>query len=627
LQTLSDFLASAPKTYLSKLYRRDNPDAGLVSGSKVVEAVQARALDAGRLKEVLAEMEPECRRLLLAIYASEERGMLESELMRGCEGGSGPAGYFLGMLESELLVVRRDGEHRSYHGFREISRQILPGLLEEFVPRETVPPQTAWISNVPHAASHFCHFLAKAARGELRLTQTGELHRKSLTDLARGFASGDMLSSAVAEEEAVFLFRFAVDSDLLTEDAGVLRLSASAMEWLENGSGELEHRLRAWWLRRRARGLSRLLKALSGQPGELSADEALPVAALSPLFAVYEGWDKLRARATSDKMTWENLSRLLRELWLLGGAELAMTKGRIRWARVISYDEEGERDGKARRGEESPRGLPNFEALVPAGIPLARLFQVELLATRENDERLTRYRFTKDSVVAGLRAGLSPESLEELATWLGFEAPARRVMAEWAATYASAVFREVFMLRVRDAGRFAELESFPQFMELVTEVIPNYGFVLPRSARDSARELLHAFDLLPGEELESPAAGRRPVTAGEAEPAWSLPVFSHGEAVYRQVIPVRRETAIDRAAARERVEDPALRLRTLENAIAAQKPVEFNYAPGAGRLRIQPLHVLRNRDPMKLIAVDLASGHRNEYLIDQIQALRIEEAA
>ena len=165
-------------------------------------------------------------------------------------------------------------------------------------------------------------------------------------------------------------------------------------------------------------------------------------------------------------------------------------------------------------------------------------------------------------------------------------------------------------------------------MELVTEVIPNYGFVLPRSAQDSARELLHAFDLLPGEETEN-VAGRRPVTAGEVEPAWALPVFSHGEAVYRQVIPVRRETAPDRAAAKERVEDPALRLRTLENAIAAQKSVEFNYdaGQGAARLRIQPLHVLRNRDPMKLIAVDLASGHRNEYLIDQILALRVEEAA
>ncbi len=621
MQTLSDFLASAPKTYLSKIYRRDNPDAGLVSGAKVVEAVQNRALDSARLTELLADMEPECRRLLLAIYASEERGMLESELMRGCEGGSGPAGYFLGLLESELLVVRRDGEHRSYHGFREIARQILPGLLQEFVPQEAVPTQTSWISNAPHAASHFCHFLAKAARGELRLTQTGELHRKSLMDLARGFASGDMLSSAVAEEEAVFLFRFAVDSDLLTEDAGLLRLSSSAMEWLENGSGELEHRLRAWWLRKRARGLSRLLKVLSA-----TTAEALPVASLSPLFAVYEGWDKLRARATSDKMTWENLSRLMRELWLLGGAELAMTKGRIRWVRVLPYDEESDRPA----AEESPRGLPNFEALVPAGIPLARLFQVELLAARENDERLTRYRFTKDSVVAGLRAGLTPESLEELATWLGFEGPARRVMAEWAATYASAVFREIFMLRVRDEGRFAELESFPQFMELVTEVIPAYGFVLPRSARDSARELLHAFDLLPGEELESPVAGRRPVTAGETEPSWILPVFSHGEAVYRQVIPVRRETIADRAVAKERVEDPALRLRTLENAIAAQKSVEFNYDNGgksAARLRIQPLHVLRNRDPMKLIAVDLASGHRNEYLIDQIQALRIEEAA
>jgi hypothetical protein len=619
LQTLSDFLASAPKTHLSKLYRRDNPDAGLVSGSKVAEAVQARALDPERLAESLQAMESEGRRLLLAIYASEERGMLESELTRGCEGGPAAATYLLGVLEQELLVLRREGENRSYHGFREIAKLVLPGLLDEFAPRGEVPAQTAWISNVPHAPSHFCHFLAKAARGELRVTQTGELHRKSLMELARGFASGDMLSSTVGEEEAVFLFRFAVDSELLSEEDGVLRLSPSATQWLENGGEEIDRRLRGWWERRRARGLSRLLKALSAE-GDTPARSA---AALSPLFAVYEGWDKQRAKSAGDLVTWENLSRLIRELWILGGVELAMQKGRVRWARVLPHPAEED----AREVLETPRGLPNFEALVPTGIPLNRLFQVELLAVRENDERVTRYRFTKDSVVAGLRAGMTPESLEELASWLGFETPARRVLAEWAATYATAVFREVFVLRVRDAERLAELEAFPRFMEYITETIPGYGFVLPRAAREPVSDLLRAFDLLPGEETDATAARRPLIASSEADPAWSLPVFTHGDVVYRLVTPVKREAAANPAGARERAEDPAQRLRALENAIAAQRPVEFNYAPGAGRLRIQPLHVLRNRDPMKLIAVDLASGHRNEYLIDQIQALRVVEAA
>jgi hypothetical protein len=639
LQSLSDFLASAPKPHLSKLFRRDNPDAGLVSGAKVADAVLANATDRARLDAVLDGLEPGGRRLLLALYASEERGMLESELVRGCEGGASAAGYWLGAFEYELLALRREGEHRSYHGFRELVPILLPRLLAEFAPAAEPPAQTAWVSNASHGASHVCHFLARAARGDLRLTQTGELHRKSLLDLARGFGAGDILSAAAGLEEAGFLFRFAVDSDLLTEDEGLLRLSPSAGEWLENGGEELSRRLREWWLRRRSRGLSRLLEALSLSegaghqaeergPGARSIPGEAPargVAGLIPLFAVYEGWDKSRAKAPSDLTTWENLPRLLRELWLLGGAEFAMSRGRIRWVRVLSA---AGQSARAAAGAEPARGLPNFEALVPAGIPLNRLFQIELLAVRENDERMTRYRFTKDSVLAGLRTGLGTELLEEVAAWLGFEVPARRVLAEWAATYASASFRELFVLRVRDAARFADLEAFPQFMELVTEVIPGYGFVLPRGARERARELLRAFDLQPGDEAEPALAGRRPVIGEGADIAWSLPVFPHGEAAYRHVAPVRRDDPAERErATRDREDSPAQRLRALENAIAAQRSVEFTYASGSARVKVQPLHVLRNREPMKLIAVDLASGHRNEYALDQMQALRVGEMA
>jgi hypothetical protein len=68
-------------------------------------------------------------------------------------------------------------------------------------------------------------------------------------------------------------------------------------------------------------------------------------------------------------------------------------------------------------------------------------------------------------------------------------------------------------------------------------------------------------------------------------------------------------------------------LRDLEGAIAAQRVVEFTYGDGTVRVRAQPLHVLRNRAPMKLIAVDLASGHRNEYDLDRMLALRVGEMA
>jgi hypothetical protein len=520
------------------------------------------------------------------------------------------------MLEYELLIFCREGEARSYHGFREMVALLLPELLAEFAVPETTSG-AAFISNAAHVGSHFCHLLGRAARGELRLTQAGDLHRKSLQDLARAFASGAGLSAAASEDEAVFLFRFAADAGLLLEDEGVLRPAPLAAVWLDEGRIEWMERLREWWLRRRLGGMSRTLKFLADKAG---ADGAYGVSSLAPLLSVFMGWDRAQAKP-ADSSTWENLPLTLRELWILGGVDFALSKGRIRWGRLLSEAKVSGGDASA----EPARGLPNFEALIPVSAPLHRQFQVEVLARRDNDEMLARFRFTKESVVQGLQAGITADSLQELAAWLGFEAPARRALEDWAAAYVAAVFREIFVLCVRDAGRFAELTDFPQFMELVTEVIPGYGFVLPRAAKEPARELLRVFDLVPGEESALPRA-LQPVAAPASDSGWALPVVAQGEIVYRHAPPLRRELpSLGERGARSRVEETlSQRIQILEGAIRLGKTVEFAYnGNGVGRVQAQPLHVLRNRDPVKLIAVEAGSGHRNEYLLDQVQGLRV----
>ncbi len=626
MQSLSEYLASAPKTHVVKLYRRDHPDTGLIQAAQVVDEVREKTLNKARIQAAVKALDPEARRLLLAIYVAEERGILESELVRGSGGGGVWAGYWLGILEYELLILCREGEGRSYHGFREMAPVLLPELLAEFAPSEEPPSTTGWTSNANFATAHLCHFLSRVARGEMRLTQAGELHRKSLQELSKGFISGETLSGAVAEEEASFLFRFAADAGLLLEEDGELKLSSSAAAWMEEGRADIARRLREWWLRKRVMGLARILPLFADQ--NRSGKSAYAISKLAPVFSVYEGWEKPRAKASAELFTWETLPRTLRELWLLGGVELAMQKGRIRWARVPAMTGENE-STYGSSSSESPRGLPNLEALVPINIPLNRQFQVELVARRDNDEMLTRYRFTKDSVVEGLRAGMTAEALQELAAWLGFEGPARRTLADWAASYVSAVFREIFVLRVRDSERFRELEDFPQFMHLVTEVIPEYGFVMPKSMKEPARELLRVFDLLPGEESSLDRSGR-PVSPEAGDSQWFLPAFAHGEIVYRHAPPSKREPPAmgeERGAKTRAEETPEQRLQMLEDAIVTQRSVEFAHNGAAKRVKVQPLHLLRNRDPIKLIAVELGSGHRNEYMLDQLLNMRVLDEA
>jgi hypothetical protein len=245
VQSLLEYFASAPKTHLVKLYRRDHPDSGLLQATQIMDEVRTRALTPARVQAVLKTLDPEARRLLLAIYGAEERGILEAELVRG--GGGGPVwtGYWLGVLEYELLIVCRDGESRSYHGFREMVPLLLPSLLSEFAAPEKAL-ESGWISNAVHTTAHLCHFLGRVALGGIRLTQAGELHRKSLQELAKSFISGAPLSGALAEEEVVFLFRFAVDSGLLLEEDGDLHLSSLAAAWLEEGRVDIAGKLRDW---------------------------------------------------------------------------------------------------------------------------------------------------------------------------------------------------------------------------------------------------------------------------------------------------------------------------------------------------------------------------------------------
>ncbi len=624
MQSLLEYLASAPKSHLAKLYQRNHPEAGLLQSSRIVETLKTQALDRDRVGSILKNLDKEGRRLLLAVYVAEERGMLESELIRGSESGPAQALFLLATLEYEMLIFYREGEGRSYHGFLELSPLLLTTLFSEFISAEALS-KAGWSSNAAHLGSHLCHFLGKAARGEVRITQAGELHRKSLQDLCRGFSTGSALSSVVAEEEANFLFHFSADAGLLVEDEGLLRPSSQAAIWLEEGRAELTGRLREWWLLKRVGGLTRTLKELSEKAG---TDSAYSINSLIPLFSVYSGWEKPQGKTTGSN-TWENLPRALRELWILGSADFHMLKGRIHSVR-IRWDGMERSTMENNSAMESPIGLPNFEALVPVSAPLHRQFQVETLARRENDEFLTRYLFSKESVVGGLQAGMNSQSLQELAGWLGFEVPARRALADWAASYLAAVFRELFVLQVRDHQRFQELEDFTQFMEMVVEVIPGYGFVVAKSSQEKVRELLLVFNLAPGEE-SSLEKTMHPVVPTTSDLNWNLATFSHGEIVYRHIPPIKRE--LPNPNVRERgnrgwADSPLPeKLQIMDDAIRLEKKVEFAYNSTTGpRIKVQPLHILRNRTPLKMIAVDLASGHRNEYIMDQVLGLRTLES-
>jgi hypothetical protein len=275
-----------------------------------------------------------------------------------------------------------------------------------------------------------------------------------------------------------------------------------------------------------------------------------------------------------------------------------------------------------------PISLPNLETLVPLDAPLERLAQLELVALKSNDEFMGRWRFSKESVIKGLQAGLTPEKFAGLLTWLGFEAHARQTLLEWAATYSSTMFLDTLVLKVSDPVRFRELQEIPQFLELITEVIPGYGFSLSRQNKPRVRELLHHFGLVPGEDARR-IAELAPVALAGAAQAWEFSKPDAGLPAYRETpgnLRVAPPQPQDPASQASREQELAAKMETLEGAIAAGKKVEFSYAaPMLKRLSFKPLLILKHKDPPKVIGIEADSGHRNEYVLEQMKALRVLE--
>ncbi len=633
MHSLLEFLTDAPKSYVIKLHRRSDPNVGLMQAAKVIELVYAWALENERIHSRLQEVEKQGRYLLALIYIAEDRGATEAELLSSLDGfPPSQVLMLLGKMEQELLIFTRDLEKsRVYYGFREMAQGILPAVLKELCTYGASQEGTNWISYKHFLTSHLCHFLTQVELGAVKITQSGEMHRKDLQELSQRFSFGEKLSSALPGEEVQFLLHFAVATHLVLQEDGLLHLSVEGKSLLKESRKDAWLRMAHWWTSSRLHGMAHTLKALASMApsepnGMLSASR---ISLWANVFWIYSGPQRKTYLDEKSAFTWENLPKVLQELWLLGLVDFGMAKGRIAWIRTAPeslnlYSADQEMESSSTR----PISLPNLESLVPLDSPLNLLHDLELVGQKCNDEFMGRYHFTKESVIQGLQAGLPMEEFKHTLTWLGFEAPARRTLLDWASTYASTLFMDALVLRVSDAVRFRELQEIPQFLELITEVIPNYGFVLNRQNKPQVKELLQHFGLVPGEDSRR-TVQLETVALTPMGGTWELAVPTLGQLAYRETPgKMRAQPAVpqDKFSVASREQEMAQLIGNLEEAIAKELKIEFSYpSPAPKRIALKPLLILKNRNPVKLIGIEMESGHRNEYVLENVKAMRIME--
>ena len=614
-----------------------------MQAGKVIELVYEWAIQTARIEKALQDSESQGRYLLALIYVSEERGATESEMLNSIQ--SFPPSQvlmLLGKLEQDLLIYSREGDKtRSYHGFREMAPIVLPLVLKERMISSSATETVNWISYRHFLTSHLSHFLSQVALGSIKITQGGDMHRKDQQELSERFTCGEKLSSVIPGEEVQFLLHFCCAMQLVLQQDGILHLSGEAKALLKGTRTEAWKNILKWWTTKRVFGMSHSFKALAWMAQNTDSNGngillATPTR-ISPwanLFWIFSGTQRKGYQDEKASYTWENLPKVLQELWLLGLVDFGMAKGRIAWMRPVLEtlalaDQEFPSDVQIKDISSSrPISLPNLESLVPLDSPFAWQSKLELVGNKSNDEFMVRYHFTKEAVIKGLQCGLPMNDFVELLTWLGFEAPARRTLTDWASTYASTLFMDALILKVSDPVRFQELQEIPQFMELITETIPNFGFVLSRINKPMVKELLEHFGLVPGEDSRR-VLSLENVVLSPVGGTWELPRPVTGLPDYRETTGNLRAVITqphDKFSVASREQELMQIIAALEEAIVGEKKVEFSYpTPIPKRISLRPILLLKHRNPVKLIGIELDSGHRNEYLLENVKALGIKE--
>lgn len=487
MRSLQSYLEAAPKTLLRELHTRFLGKRGLLNNSLILGEVCAFLREPTRVQDWTSSLEAWQLRTIRYIYQSGSRGLEAHELLASLPvtHRNALAGFLLGAAEQLLLWRSKTASSFVYHGFADFS---------ELFPTEThlLPTlgESRWFSNGGMLEWHLVQVLAGAQLGRLRLNASGDLHRRSSQLYEESFRYGAQLSPSEPGDELLIILQFLLDKDWLRVQDGLLRPSPQAMEFIRRSGFRLRAEILQWWISRRFGGETEHLRhLLSTCNGEICAREAGEM--FWPLDPA--------SRPFSDEGTisWENLPRPVRELWILGMVDATIEQGRLSRMRLSAHGLEWQ-EGKIAPVQGTHHAcLPNFEMILSVSNGPLRLFQSACLARVENDEPVLRFSLTRDVFLEGLRSSLPEACDTEFMQWCGAPGNVQEALREWHSVHMGAEIETMRVLRIHDSAKMVELSAFPQFLEHTLETIPGWGFVLKQGHESTLREILKHFGLEP----------------------------------------------------------------------------------------------------------------------------------
>lgn len=626
MRTLQHFLESAPKSALTAIHKRLLDQQGLLSSSRILQELLDFLRNPERFHAYDQKRSPWQQDCLRWVYRSRARGFTHSELVAALPRENQPelANFLLDACENLILFrIGHQGTY-TYFGFFDYC-QAIPSTPPTAIP----DPGSRWYGHGVQLFWHLVRTCALVQQSDLRITSTGELHRRSLTKVEEAFVSTKIISESAPSDERILLLEFLSEQGWFLQNDGEIRLSEVALESLSQHPGRLRHHFFQWWLIKRT-GMS----AHDFRKWFQQWPEHLELGAFAEMLWPLTPHGK-PPNPNSATHAWAGLPRVLRELWLLGIVDLNLEKGRhsrirlsrdaIHWRLESSWESEI-------LPVHAPVGTPNFEAVLPATSHTKFLFIAACISEILGEDGFLRIQFSKERMLTALRTGLSPIWIAEFFAWAKLPQGVMSAMEEWRGIHCGASIRLHTTLRILDSGKWKELSEFPQFLLHVEESIPLWGFILKPGHDRPVRDLLSHFGLEPPQDLE--AKRGIPLTHGSWSIEFGVMPTVQGPIDFEWQ-PAEVRSAVANALSVQskyntdfQLFDPAQTLKVLRYAMVMEVPVEavlidptFPKVIPSPQI-IQILRINNRREPYRISATR-QDGAPFDFTMDQIQKLRL----
>lgn len=421
--------------------------------------------------------------MVCLIYTSGSRGLTNAEILstipKECRTD---VQSILQVLCEELVLYRSTGSTVSYYGFADLRTPFSLSWTNYRLENNVVfqgHQQIHW---------HLAICLKSILLGELQLTNTHELHRRSQKQLEDQLSLSNTLGIS---EERQLLLQFAADQNWIQVHQQTLVLAESTWGQFAKPTERIRNRLLGWWVNLRMRSSLELFRA---QLGKLP-----PVVTITDLNSHF--WPLLPDISfpeIDNSYRFESLPRIIKEMWLLHFIELDIDKNRCQVATISEPCKHWISTGLWSNALAlNAQSTPNFEIFIPYQAQLDHLVALASLAEARTDDTLICMNLQKERFLNALRSSLPSQVITETLEYLRLPSLVQNACQEWRHIHEGSWLEERTVLRIHNVAIWNELSQFPLFLEHTEEVIPNWGFLIKKSHVLAVRDLLSQFGLEP----------------------------------------------------------------------------------------------------------------------------------